>query len=141
MGCQKICLGELRNMKDLMEKIKNSQLELVLFGIIDPQYMSDAETKLSHIFEGMDMKIKHELYNELVVIPKQKIKLIKEQYELISSKYRGHMKDIIQEIKEKDNIIELMKERHEKEIMKVQYEKEILKKDLEIANMKLSMKK
>jgi len=120
-------------------KIFNFQLELVLFGIIDQQYMSDAETKLSHMFKGMNMKI--ELYNGLVIIPKQKIKIIKEQYEIILSKYQGHMKDIIQLMIEKDNMIELMKERHEKELMKVQYEKEILKKDLGIANMKLSMKK
>jgi len=141
-------------------KMKGASLELIFMGMIDPQYISDAETKLNHLFDGLELIINHEKYEELVVIPKEKMKLIKEQYDIISSKYVGHISELVTKLKEKDYEITLLKERHENEIhkeraevqkerfekeiqkekfevQKEKFEVELLKKDLEIANMKI----
>jgi len=126
-------------------KLKGSQLELVLFGLIDQQYISNAETKVKNLFHGMDSVLEHEKYEELAVLPKTKLKFIKEQYELISSKYRGHIGDLTHKLAEKDNEIKLVQERCLKEIAMKNTELamkdiELLRKDLEIANLKLTIK-
>lgn len=134
-------------------KMKGSSLELVSMGLIDPQYISNAETKLKHFFEGMNLIVEHKKYEELVVIPKEKMKLIKEQYEIISSRYIGHISELVTKLKEKDYEITLLKKNHELELQKAKSENEIqkerfeaqkgkleielLKRDLEIANLKL----
>lgn len=134
-------------------KMKGSSLELVSMGLIDPQYISNAETKLKHFFEGMNLIVEHEKYEEIVVIPREKMKLIKEQYEIISSRYIGHISELVTKLKEKDYEITLLKKNHELELQKAKSENEIqkerfeaqkgkleielLKKDLEIANLKL----
>lgn len=64
-----------------INKIKEYlKLELLLFGYIDPQYISEAEIKIKHIFEDMELKLDHEKYNEITIIPKNKMRTIKEQY-------------------------------------------------------------
>ena len=118
-------------------KMKGAQLELVLFGLIDQQYISNAETKVKNLFKGMDSILDHEKYDELAILPKTKLKFIKEQYELISSKYRGHIGELIHKLTEKDNVIKLVKERCLKDL--AMKDIEILRKDLEIANLKLTI--
>uniref|UniRef100_A0A6C0LRI9 Bro-N domain-containing protein n=1 Tax=viral metagenome TaxID=1070528 RepID=A0A6C0LRI9_9ZZZZ len=111
---------------------KGFSLELVLYGFIDSQYISKAEIKVKHIFEGMDLKLENDKYKELSIIPKNKMKYVKEQYESISKEYMGHITEMITKIKDKDNEIVLLKEKHENAL---------LKKDLEIANLKLKLNK
>lgn len=119
--------------------LNSSDVKLVLFGFIDPQYTSEAETKLNHLFDGMDMKLDSEYYNELAIIPKKKMKLVKEQYETISKAYLGHVTELIQIIKQKDNEIMLIKEQHKNELLIEKHRCGILEKELEIANLKLSL--
>src|ERR1700733_9852269 len=104
-------------------KLKGSKIELILYGFIDPQYVSEAETKM---------------------------KYIKEQYELISRTYMGHITELINKIKEKGHEVIFLNEKHEKELqikenelLKEKYEKELqikenelLKKELEIIILK-----
>jgi len=54
-------------------KLKGSILELLLYRFIDPQYVSEAETKVKHTFENMDVKLDHDKYNELMIISKNKM--------------------------------------------------------------------
>jgi len=109
-------------------KMQGAKLELVLYNFVDIQFMSQAETKLKHLFEGLELVLPHEKYDEHTVIPKNKMKLVKEQYSMISDAYIGHVREFINKIKEKDNEIAMLKEKHQNEL---------LKKDLEIANLKL----
>uniref|UniRef100_A0A6C0LTG8 Bro-N domain-containing protein n=1 Tax=viral metagenome TaxID=1070528 RepID=A0A6C0LTG8_9ZZZZ len=131
-------------------KLKGSKIELILYGFIDPQYVSEAETKVKYTFESMDLKLDSDKYNELTIIPKNKMKYIKEQYELISRTYMGHITELINKIKEKGHEVIFLKEKHEKELqikenelLKEKYEKELqikenelLKKELEIIILK-----
>jgi len=130
--------GMTNNLKRRMKEhevsyseFEGTNLELVLFGYIDPQYISEAETKLSHCFKALNLVVEHETYEELAVIPKEHMKYIKEQFELISNMYLGHVKDLITQLKNKE---------HENEILKKDIE--LLKKDVTIANlMKQKVKK
>ena len=127
-------------------KLKNANLKLLLFGYIDPQYISEAETKIKHLFENMDFKLDHDKYNEIAIVPKNKMKIIKEQYEMISKVYMGHAAELINKIREKESEILLLKEKHEKEIQKkendlLRKDNELLHKDLEITQYKLKHKK
>ena len=117
--------------------LEGSKLELVLFGYIDPQYISEAETRLSHSLHGMEVVLEHETHVELAIIPKNKMKVVREQYDMISQMYMGHIKDLITKIKEKDNEIASLKK--DNEITKKDNEIAMLKKDLEIANIKSKM--
>jgi len=107
-------------------EFEGANLELVLFGYIDPQYISEAETRLAHCFKAMNLVVEHETYEELAIIPKEQVKYIREQCEMISGMYMGHVKDLIIQIKNKD---------HEIAILKLKHENDILKKDLKIANL------
>lgn len=129
-------------------KINGSKLELALFGFIDPQYIFEAETRVKHLIEGMNLAINHDKFEELAVIPKNKFKLIKEQYDMISRAYMGHIRELVGKIKEKDSEIILLKKSYEYELLKKDNdmlkkdaELSLIKKDLEIANLKLSKKK
>jgi hypothetical protein len=127
--------------------IDGCQLELVSFGFIDPQYVSEAETKLQHLFNDMDMILECDGHKELAVISKKKIRAVKEQYETIAKAYLGHTSELIQQIKEKDhqlkekdNVIKIMKKQHENELLIEKHCCQILEKELEIANLKLAVK-
>jgi len=111
--------------------LKNAKLELLVFGYIDPQYVSEAETKIKHQFGAMDLKLDHVKYTEIAIIPKNKMKTIKEHYEMVSKIYMGHIAELINKIQHKDNEIKLLQKEHENEL---------LKKDLVISQLNLSKK-
>lgn len=107
-------------------------LELVLFNPIDPQFISKAETELKHIIIDMEFKFENDEHTELAIIPENKMKLIKKQYNLLSIQYAGHYTEL-------QHKIQLMEKNHELEIMKLKNENELLKKDIQI--LKLSKPK
>lgn len=121
-----------REHKNDFGKIEGTNPELVLFGFIDPQYMHEAETKIKDLFKGMDLALNLNKYDELAIIPKNKFKLIKQQYDITTKAYIGHIREITEKIKDKDHEIELLKKDNEIALMK---------KDLEIANLKLKKNK
>jgi len=151
------------------KNIKSGPLELILFSQIDQENIFKAETKIKKIFKFIDKMITHEKYIELVVIKKKDIKMIKEIYGQISSKFSNQVKDLKIYVTEKDDQIALIKKLHKKELsekddelsrkdndllrkenkllrkdnelIKERHEKELLKKDLKNANHKLSKKK
>jgi hypothetical protein len=131
--------------------IKNIDLQLVLFGFIDPQFISKAETKIGHLITGMDLRLENDNFSELAIIPKNKMTIIKEQYEMISQAYVGHINELIVKLKDKDNEIELLmkenelneekfknelnEEKFKNELNQEKFKNELLKKDLEIMRL------
>lgn len=132
-------------------KFSNVDLKLVAYGMIDPQYITKAETKIKHIFESMDITLKHEKYIELVVVPNRKLREVKNTFIDVASKFAGHIEELIQQIKDKNveiaqlnkqyvteinqlnkhlvNEITLLNEKHEKSIIIVENNCNMLKKD------------
>ena len=130
-------------------KISNTDLKLVTFGLIDPTYVSKAETKIKNMFESMDLILTHDTFEELAVIPSNKTKYVKDQYSLISNTYVGQIKDLVSQVTlltethAKEMAIketEVVMAKKDIEVISLKKDNELLKKDLEIANLKLAMK-
>lgn len=130
-------------------KLSKQDIELVLYGFIDPQYISEAETKVAHLFDGFELKLDNEKYAELAIISSKKMKIIKETYDMISRAYMGHIKDLVNKIKDKDNEIillkaqyknELIEEKHKNQLIEEKYKNKLLQKEVEILNLKLERK-
>jgi len=128
-------------------KLQGSQLELIINGFIDPQYVAEAETKLKHIFWEMNLSYDHAKHKELAIIPAKKMDMIKEQYDLISQAYMGHISTLMSKLKDKNAEIDLLKERHKNELLMMEKalltkekdfyakENELLKKECELLRL------
>ncbi|AEX61132.1 hypothetical protein c7_L66 [Megavirus courdo7] len=118
---------------DTYGQLSGSDFRLTIFNFIDVQYMSQAETDLKLYMKDTDLKFNHKKYIELAIIPKSMLKSVKKQYDLIGKSYIGHIKELTDKIKDKDNEIKLIKK--DCDIMKINHENELLKKDLEMMKM------
>lgn len=85
--------------------MKGTKVELVIYNYTDPQYISEAETALKHMMQGYGLNLIHETHKELAIIPKEKMGLVKKQYETIAKAYRGQVSDMIAQLKEKEFMI------------------------------------
>nr|URM61802.1 MUTS family DNA binding domain protein [Mimivirus sp.]URM62541.1 MUTS family DNA binding domain protein [Mimivirus sp.] len=99
------------------------------------------------LLDKLGHKMDHSKYNELIIFPKDKKagNFIIDQFKNVSNKYLGHVKVLVDKIKELENEIEVMKIKHQNEISELKYQNEInelkyknimLEKDLEIAGLK-----
>jgi hypothetical protein len=59
---------------------ENVAIDLEIFAYIHNDNLHDAETKLRNYFKMSNMIVKHDLYKELVIIPKSKLPLVKSMY-------------------------------------------------------------
>ena len=74
-----------------------ADIELLLFSIIDPQYICQAETSISHYLNDYKLSgysIKEVEQTELIIINQKFISQIKEHYRLIQNSYIGHYKEL-----------------------------------------------
>ena len=122
-------------------KIENVNLKLKYYSYIDPQYMSNAESDIKDFMIAFNTKFNFDNEYELVIIPKELIKMVERQYELIGKNYMGHISELITKIKELENKNEKQLLTHQLELSKEKHENEILKKDLEIMKLQLQLSK
>ena len=116
----------------------NKEIELVLFSIIDPQYISEAETSISHYFNENKLngyKIKGIEQNELIIFNKDNINQIKEHYRLIQNSYIGHYKELYDKINKLET--ELMIEKHKNELITEKHKNELKDKDIQLLEYKI----
>ena len=125
-------------------KIPNIDLKLKYYSYIDPQYMSNAETDMKELFSSLNLKLKFESFDELVIVPNVYNKIVSEKYNHIGKKYSGHISELITKIKELEeinqkqelnHIIELQK--YEKNLQKEQYENKLKDSQLEMFQYKI----
>lgn len=135
--------------------------KLVYYTYIDPLYLREAECEIKYMLE--DLKLKWDTHEELVVIPNQLMKYVKECFKSIGLKYAGHNTELIKEntelkcknemlikeyekeykhkleLKEKDTQL-LLKDKDAQLILKdielKEKDNELLKKELEIMKLK-----
>ena len=122
-------------------KIVDVNLKLKYYSYIDPQYMSNAESDIKDFMIAFNTKFNFDNEYELVIIPKELIKMVERQYELIGKNYMGHISELITKIKELENKNEKQLLTHQLELSKEKHENEILKKDLEIMKLQLQLSK
>ena len=78
-------------------------MTLVCYTYIDPLYLAEAENELKDALSSY--KLNYNNHDELVIIPKDKIKNIRKIYELIGYKYSGHTAEFNKKISELENHI------------------------------------
>ncbi len=128
-------------------KLENVELRLMMYSFVDSSYASDAETDIANYINNNNYYSKHKFEgrSELAIIPKDKIDIVKKEYEKIRKIYAGSLKELLNEIErlkqenELNNLkhqIEIQKLEHTLELQKEKYENEILKRDFEIYKLK-----
>jgi hypothetical protein len=136
-------------------KISGVSLKMKYYSFIDPQYISEAETDIKTFFNSLDMKLEYDNRTELVIIKSQHIEIVKKQYQTLSMLYAGHVKELVQKIKDLEKELELKDEKHKnamelkderfKSMMELKDEKHkleimTLEKELELKNMEIKMR-
>jgi hypothetical protein len=134
--------------------MENVELRLMMYSFVDASYAVDAETDIANYINNNNNYTKHKFdgRNEMAIIPKDKIDIIKKEYEKIRKIYAGSLKELLNEIErlkqENENIklhhqielnkqqIEINKLGHLLELQKEKYDNEILKRDFEIYKLK-----
>ena len=114
-------------------KIKGVSIRLKYYSFIDPQYISEGESYIRSFFNTLNMKLEYDSRSELVIIRNEHMDLVKKQYSNISFLYAGHVKDLIQKVKDLEKDLELKDIYHKNDILQLQ-------KDIEIKNMEIHMK-
>ena len=123
-------------------KMKNVDISLSIFHMVDTKYISKAENDVKHLFNVFDKSLNVESTDEtlnkkrkeLVVLNDKEYKQITEHYKLIGIKYIGstqYLQDKIQELQNEIKIINLNKEL---EIQKLTNENEMLKREIQTNN-------
>jgi len=90
-----------------------TNIQILVFNIIDPTYVSEAETSLDLFFEKdlVDITIKGNRETELVAIDESSIKNVRAQYSLIGSKYEGKVSKHAELVKDlTNNHLNMMKD-------------------------------
>jgi hypothetical protein len=112
--------------------------------------MSNAETDVKDIMSAFKTKFDFDNEDELVIIPKELMKIIERHYELIGKNYMGHISELITKIKDLENKyekqllnneLETQNYKHKLELQKEKYENNLLKKDLEIMKLQMQLNK
>ena len=111
-------------------KLKNVNIFLSIFNIIDVKYTSEAENDLRQFFKNLNKILTIEGRKELVILNSEELKTVKREYKHIGNDYIGSTQGLQDKIKELElKIIELQNEIKDN---KNKYELDLLKKDMVI---------
>lgn len=115
-------------------KIENVNLKCKYYSYIDPQYISKAETDIKDFMSIFNTKFNFDKEDELVIIPKELMKMVDRQYELIGKSYMGHISELITKIKDLNHQLEILNINHQIELK--DKDLELKEKDVLLANQK-----
>ncbi len=134
-------------------KLENVELRLLMYSFVDASYAVEAENDIANFYTYSKYKFETEGRNEMAIIPKDKIDIVKKEYEKIRKIYAGSLKELLNEIErlkqENENIklhhqielnnqqIQINKLEYSLELQKEKYEHELLKKDFELLKLKI----
>ena len=117
-----------------------SNIELLIFSIIDPVFLSKAEILISKYFDNDKLEYKN--FKELIVINTNELSNIKEQYNLIQNSYIGSYLGLYNQINDLKLELETEKNKNiilNKDILLLteKYENKLKDKDIELLNYKI----
>ena len=118
-------------------KITNVDLKLKYYSYVDPIYMSNAETDIRDYMIGFETKFEFNKEDELVIIPKNFVKMVERQYELIGKSYMGHISELITRIKNLEDKLEKQSLQHQIELQNEKHKIELQSKDLQLLEYKI----
>jgi hypothetical protein len=120
-------------------KMKNVDISLSLFHMVDNKYMSKAENDVKHLFNVFDKSLNvdstdetlNKKRKEIVVLNDKEYKQINEHYKLIGLKYIGSTQFLQDKVQELQNEIKIINLNKEIEVQKLTNENEILKREIQ----------
>ena len=120
-------------------KMKNVDISLSLFHMVDNKYMSKAENDVKHLFNVFDKSLNvdstdetlNKKRKEIVVLNDKEYKQINEHYKLIGLKYIGSTQFLQDKVQELQNEIKIINLNKEIEVQKLTNENEMLKKEIQ----------
>ena len=119
-------------------KLKNVNIFLSIFNIIDVKYTSEAENDLRQFFKNLNKVLNIEGRKELIILNSEELKTVKREYKHIGNDYIGSTQGLQDKIKELElKIIELQNEIKDN---KNKYELDLLKKDMIIQEQQSQIK-
>ena len=140
-GCTKDISRRTSEHERKFKKEYDADISILLYSIIDIEYIHDAETNIKQYFKSN--KLSQDDKTELIVINKNNLNQIKQHYKSIQNSYIGRYKEINNKMNNK--IIEVKKEMNikitklEKENIYLKYQLELKEKDKEF-NIELKNK-
>lgn len=120
--------------------IPNVNMGLMTFSYIAPQFLQQAENDIKSFFKSFVEFVDYNNHTEIVAIAPINEKQVKEQYELIATKYQGHAAELIEQIKDLKHTIELKNVGLEKKDKDVEVKDVELKCIIEVKNAELKCK-
>ena len=139
-----------------MQKRVNKNLQIFVNPLPQGASLPD-ETDIRDYMIGFDTKFEYDKEDELVIIPKNMIKMvehskvklldlqyltkldIERQYELIGKSYMGHISELITKIKNLEDKLEKQELHHTIELQNEKHKIELQSKEIEILNYKLKI--
>ena len=121
--------------------IAGSSISLIYHSPIDPKYVSKAEKNIKDYFIGNGYKLDYSNHDELVIIKKKQLSVVKTQYHLLGSLYAGHVAELTSKIKDMENKAEIEKQKYLTELLRESNRADIMEKDNEILRLKLELAK
>jgi hypothetical protein len=132
-------------------KLKDVNVYLSLFTLIDVKYTSDAENHLRQLLKGFNKALPVEGKKELITLNTKELNIVKQQFDMLSNKYSGStqgLQKIIEELKQQliikdmviqNNILELKNKDLELKLELKNKDLELKYKDLEVQNKELQL--
>ena len=120
-------------------KMKNVDISLSIFHMVDNKYMSKAENDVKHLFNVFDKSLNvdstdetlNKKRKEIVVLNDKEYKQINEHYKLIGLKYIGSTQFLQDKVQELQNEIKIINLNKEIEVQKLTNENEMLKREIQ----------
>jgi len=114
-------------------KLKDVNVYLSQFTLIDTKFMSEAENELRQFFNDFDKALHVEGKRELITLNQKELKQVRKQFEILRNDYSGStqgLQTIIEDLKNKivNGNIEFNNQLHIKEL---EHKNEIFKKEME----------
>ena len=121
------------------KKQYQTDISLLIYSIIDPKYIFDAENNIKQYFKSN--KINEDDKTELIIINKKNLEQIKQHYRMIQNSYIGRYEEMNKQIIKLESIIkeeihknEILQIQHKNEILIEKHKNEILEKEIETNN-------
>jgi hypothetical protein len=90
-------------------KIPNVNLRLKIYSYIDEQYLTQAENDIKNLIKFYNLKFIYENKNEMIIVPADKMELIKNEFDRIRQIYAGEYNKVINIIEKQKLEIEYLK--------------------------------
>lgn len=127
-GCTEDISRRLSEHDRNFKKQYNTEVSLMIYSIIDPKYIFDAENNIKQFFRAN--KISSDDKSELIVINKKDLGQIKQHYKMIQNSYIGRYEEM------NKKIIEL-----EKQILELNHTIKLKDKDIELKDKDIQLEK